>query len=200
MSFITRVTTRLIRGDTDLVDYPGEANKQIIVSMQQHWRACVDRWRQAQLPICRRAVAHPSQNRHMDIEEYVSIEYWMKISECHYNCVIMGSMAFQITSLAIVYSAVYLGADQRKHQSSASLAFVKGIHRRSVNSPHKGPLTRKMFPFDDDIMVCDFVIVSPDNNLAWAWIYSQTSNISSTKSLNLNVSRLIWQFLLPYSL
>ena len=43
-------------------------------------------------------------------------------------------------------------ADQRKHQSSASLAFVRGIHRWPVNSPHKRPVTRKMFPFDDIIM------------------------------------------------
>ena len=55
-------------------------------------------------------------------------------------------------SLNIVYSAVYSGADQRKHQSSASLAFVRGIHRWPVNSPHKWPVTRKMFPFDDVIM------------------------------------------------
>ena len=61
-------------------------------------------------------------------------------------------MASQITSLTIVYSTVYSGADQRKHQSSASLAFVRGIHRSLVNSPHKGPVTRKMFPFDDVIM------------------------------------------------
>ena len=45
------------------------------------------------------------------------------------------------------------GGDQRKHQSSASLAFVRGIHRWPVNSPHKGPVTRKMFPFDDVIML-----------------------------------------------
>ena len=64
----------------------------------------------------------------------------------------MGSIASQITSLTIVYSAVYSGADQRKHQSPASLAFVGGIHRGSVNSPHKWPVTRKMFPFDDVIM------------------------------------------------
>ena len=51
-----------------------------------------------------------------------------------------------------VYSTVYSGVDQRKHQSSASLAFVWGIHRGSVNSPHKWPVTRKMFPFDDVIM------------------------------------------------
>ena len=64
----------------------------------------------------------------------------------------MGTMASQITSLTIVYSAVYSDVDQRKHQSSASLAFVRGIHRSPVNSPHKGPVTRKMFPFDDVIL------------------------------------------------
>ena len=70
----------------------------------------------------------------------------------HYDDVIMGAMASQITSLTIVYSTIYSGADQRKHQSSASLAFVRGIHRGPVNSPHKWPVTRKMFPFDDVIM------------------------------------------------
>ena len=64
----------------------------------------------------------------------------------------MGAMASQITSLTIVYSSVYSGADQRKHQSSASLAFVRGIHRWPVNSPHKWPVTRKMFPFDEVIL------------------------------------------------
>ena len=53
---------------------------------------------------------------------------------------------------AIVYSTVHSGADQRKYQSPASLAFVWGIHRWPVNSPHKWPVTRKMFPFDDVIM------------------------------------------------
>ena len=71
----------------------------------------------------------------------------------YYNNVIMGTMAYQITSLTIVYSTVYSGADQRKQQSSASLAFVRGIHRWLVNSPHKWPVRRKMFPFDDFIMV-----------------------------------------------
>ena len=61
----------------------------------------------------------------------------------------MGAMSSQITSVSIVYSAVCLGADQRKHQNSASLAFVRGIHRGPVNSPHKGPVTRKMFPSHD---------------------------------------------------
>ena len=64
----------------------------------------------------------------------------------------MTTIASQITSLTIVYSTVYSGSDQSKHQSSASLAFLWGIHRGPVNSPHKWPVTRKMFPFDDVIM------------------------------------------------
>ena len=71
----------------------------------------------------------------------------------HYNCVTMRAMASQITSLTIVYSTV----DERKHQSSASLAFVKGIHRWPVNSQHNGPVARKMFPFDDVIMMHDHI-------------------------------------------
>ena len=65
----------------------------------------------------------------------------------------MSKIASQITSLTIVYSTVYSGPDQTKHQSSASLAFVRGIHRGPVNSPHKWPVTRKMFPLDDVIMI-----------------------------------------------
>ena len=80
--------------------------------------------------------------------------------ETHYNDVIMRAIASQITSLAIVYSTVYWGADQRKHQSSASLVFVRGIHRWPVNTPHKGPVTRKIFPFDDVIMVAHNIIVN----------------------------------------
>ena len=53
----------------------------------------------------------------------------------HYSDVILGAMASQITSISIVFSTVYSGVDQRKHQSSASLAFVRGIHRWPVNSP-----------------------------------------------------------------
>ena len=75
----------------------------------------------------------------------------MSPCKSHYNDVILGAIASQITSLAIVYS-VKSGADQRKHQSSASLAFVQGIHRWPVNSPHKWPVTRNMFPFDVVIM------------------------------------------------
>ena len=66
-------------------------------------------------------------------------------SEIHYNDVIMSTMASQITSLTIVYSTINSGADQRKHQSSASLAFVRGIHPLPVNTPHKGSVARKCF-------------------------------------------------------
>ena len=70
----------------------------------------------------------------------------------HYIDVIMGTMASQITSLTIAYSTVYSDADQRKHHSSGSLAFVWGIHLGPVNSLHKWPVMWKMFPFDDVIM------------------------------------------------
>ena len=73
------------------------------------------------------------------------------IGKFHYNDVIMSAMASQITGISVVCSTVGLGADQRKHQHFTSLAFVWGI-RWPVNSPHKRPVTRKIFPFDDVIM------------------------------------------------
>ena len=82
----------------------------------------------------------------------------------HYNDVIMGAITSQITSPTIVFSTVYSDADQGKHQSSASLAFMREIHRGPVNSPHKWPVTRKMFPFDDVIM------------MTWAWLYLITNH------------------------
>ena len=74
--------------------------------------------------------------------------------QVHYTDVIMSAIASQIAILTSVYSTVYSCADHRKHQSSASLAFVGEIYQGPVNSPHKGPVTRKMFPFDDVIMQC----------------------------------------------
>ena len=70
----------------------------------------------------------------------------------HYNNIIMSAIAFKITGVMSVYSAVRFGADQRKFQISVSLAFARGIHRRPVNSHHKGPVTRRMFPFVDVII------------------------------------------------
>ena len=71
----------------------------------------------------------------------------------HFNDVRMGAIASQNTSFTVVYSTVQSGADQRKHQSSAPLAFVRGIHRWPVNSLHKWLVTPKMFPFDDVTML-----------------------------------------------
>ena len=69
----------------------------------------------------------------------------VRILLTHYSDVIMDTMSSRITSLTIVYWTFYSGADQRKHQSSASLAFVGGIHRWPMNSPRKGPVNRKNF-------------------------------------------------------
>ena len=74
-----------------------------------------------------------------------AITFWSS----YYSDAIMRAMASQITGV----STVSWGGDQRKHRSPASLAFERGIHRLPVNSPHKGPVTRKMFPFDDVTMI-----------------------------------------------
>ena len=72
---------------------------------------------------------------------------------CHYIDVIMSAMTSQISNLTNVYSTVCSSPDQRKHQSSAPLVFVRGIHRWPVSSPHKKPVMRKIFPFDNVIMI-----------------------------------------------
>ena len=92
---------------------------------------------------------------------------WGEITKPHYNEVIMSAMASQITGVVIVCSTVCWGTDQRKHQSSASLAFVRGIHRWPVNSPRKGPVTRKMFPLVDVIMFYLFTAPSQCNLIKW---------------------------------
>ena len=100
----------------------------------------------------------PEMCRHMPLPDH------NELNNVHYNDVIMGTLASQITSLTIVYSIVYSDADQRKHQSSASLAFVRGIHRRPVNSPHKWPVT---FPFDDVIMFTDSYMPQPTHRVKY---------------------------------
>ena len=118
----------------------------------------------------------------------------------HYNDVIMTTIASQITSLTIVYSTVYSDADQSKHQSSASLAFVWGIHRGPVNSPHKWPVTRKMFPFDDVIMRCNILMTTHTH-----YFISNVTKMTSTHysfvtwglcRLNSSVTRLFIQQLI----
>ena len=90
-----------------------------------------------------------------------------------YSDIIMCTMASQITSLTIVYLTAYSGTDHRKYQNSASLAFVQGIHEWPVNSPHKGPVTRKTFPFDDIMMVASGL---PQ----WQWSNHKVYGINST--------------------
>ena len=98
----------------------------------------------------------------------------------------MSSMASQITSLTIIYSTVYSDTDQRKHQSSASLPFVQGIHRGPVNSPHKWPVTQKMFPFDDVIMSKDrgipIHILSGGQRLHWKCVHERPELVKSHRA------------------
>ena len=91
---------------------------------------------------------------YLKLQNQIQLILWCHPTKltCHYGDVIMGAIASQITSVTIVCSTVYSDADQRKHQSSGSLVFLWGIHRGLVNSPHKWPVTRKVFPFDDVIM------------------------------------------------
>ena len=97
---------------------------------------------------------HIGPSGHDIVENHPPTGRWyISRDTCHYNDVIMGAMASQITSLTIVHSTVYSGVDQRKHELSASLALVRGSHRWPVNSPYKWPVTRKMFPFGDVIML-----------------------------------------------
>ena len=107
--------------------------------------------------------AYQVHGKMINIRKYEEITLWPEIwwhdatyHEAGHNLTMRwrhnGHGASQIPSLTIVNSTVYSGADQRKLQSSASLAFVRGIHRGPLDSPHKCPVTRKMFPFDDVIM------------------------------------------------
>ena len=85
--------------------------------------------------------------------------YVLPMNPCnHFSDVVISATTSQITGVSVVYSAVCSGTDQRKHQSSASLAFGRGIRRWPVSSPHKGSRTRKMFPFDV-IMTCSYRLV-----------------------------------------
>ena len=71
------------------------------------------------------------------------------------NGVIISAMVSQISSITIVYSTVY---SRRRSKEISKLKALRHwplwgeIHRWPVNFPHKGPVTRKKFPFDDVIM------------------------------------------------
>ena len=113
----------------------------------------------------------------------------------HYNDVIMSTMASRITSLMSIYSTVYSGTYQRKHQSSASLAFVLGIHRWPMNSLHRWPVTLKMFPFDDVITLCRKAAHQFASNKLWCpfiqhnLIHLTTHDIPSVEIPPLNYTR-----------
>ena len=70
----------------------------------------------------------------------------------HYNDVIMSAMASQITSLTIVYSTVYSRRRSKKTSKLRVTGPCGGNSPVTGGFPHKGPITRKMFPFDDVIM------------------------------------------------
>ena len=106
----------------------------------------------------------------------------------HYNDVIMRAIVSQITSLTIVYSTINSGADQRKPQSAASLAFVQGIHRWLGNSMHQRPVTRKMFPFDDVIMMPKDLVDGKSTQVI-AWYCQATSHY---------LNQCWTRFMLPY--
>ena len=92
------------------------------------------------------------QSETSTFENFSSANLWDILDHYPLQWRHINAMASQITSLTLVYWTVYSGVYQRKYQSSASLAFVVGIHRWPVNSTYRGPVTRKMFPFDDVIM------------------------------------------------
>ena len=127
----------------------------------------------------------------------------------HYDDVIMTILASQITSLTVVYSIVYSGVHQRKHQSSASLAFVREIHRGPVNFPHKWPVTREMLPFDDVIMKWmqrNHDMIHLRTNIAFCTYFSTSQIRTGTSPViilthivanKLNIIGRVWEVVLP---
>ena len=124
----------------------------------------------------------------------------------HYSDVIMATMASQTASLTTVYSTVYSGIYQRGHQSSASLAFVREIHRWPVNSPHKGPVTRKRFSFYDIIMISqapNFLPlpcwVLPRNRWKYVGFFSNIFNTGITQVVKIfhRIKQVYLPFVLP---
>ena len=109
------------------------------------------------------------ENADLELEIFHNLLSYVSSGIFHYNDVIMSVMASQITSLRIVCSTICSGTDQRKHQSSTSLAFVTGIHQCPLNSLHKGPIMWKMFPFDDVIMYGEYC----GRHLMFHWIYKK---------------------------
>ena len=85
-------------------------------------------------------------------------------------------MVSQIIGVSMVYPTVCSGADKRKHQSSASLAFARGIHQCPVSSPHKVPVTQKTFTFDNIIMFMLFFPVLTSSSFSISILYAMAFN------------------------
>ena len=118
-------------------------HREIWPGPDEYWTPCrLCAWHTNGLPTYRHS--HP-QNSILQGQQYFP---W----KSHYSDVIMSAMVSQITGVSIACLTVCIDADKRKQQSSASLAFVGGSHRWPAITPHRGPVTQKMFPFDDVIM------------------------------------------------
>ena len=94
--------------------------------------------------------------------------FWLTLQWCHNECHGISNQRH-----LIVYSTACSDVDQRKHQSSTSLAFARGIHQWPVESLHKGPVTWKRFPFDDVIMIS-------------VWVYGYVNHIYPYVPTSLN--------------
>ena len=116
----------------------------------------------------------------------------------HYSDVTMSGMASEITGISTVCPTVCSGAHQRQHQSSASLPFVRGIHRWPMDSPHTGPISQNLFPFDNVIMFTCFIETEPvsiglkGQSLQWHHMYVMASQITSHSTL-CSATCLDWQ-------
>ena len=123
-----------------------DTNSSVRHLLDTLYHCCIFRDRWVLLLFC-----HFSVSFHNIQTSSISPDIVYKYIKHHYTYIIMSAVASQITCVSVVGTTGCSGADQRTHQSSASLAFVRGIHGWPVNSAHKGPITRKMFPFDDVI-------------------------------------------------
>ena len=136
--------------------------------------------------------------------KWLSLSIWrlqwlpkQKIEQCshpyHYSDVIMNTMASQITGVSTVCSNFCSCADQRKHRISASLAFVRGIHWWPVDSPHKWPVTRKVFQLmrsscDCGVFLLAFNAYFPGSLLTWSnMIRTSTCTTARAERTGLNV-------------
>ena len=109
-----------------------------------------------------------------------------RLTSYYYNDVIMSAMESQITSLTIVHPTVY---SRRRSKNTSKLRVTGLCDWWPVNTPHKGPVTRKMFPFDD-------VIVRIHKAVGNRATYTDSYFITVT-SIKLN--RLVFQVIRPYT-